>query len=431
MLNIKLHTPIGVRDILPQEVRGKKEIIGRIEKEFESFGYEAVESPMFEYTEVFSDEKMGSTNPKQMFRFFDRSGSSLALRSDMTPPIARIAATAYAKETGPLRFSYFGNAFRYSESYQGKLYEFPQAGIELMGVDSTDADAEVIALAVKSIVASGIKEFRLHIGQVNFFKSVLEETGLMSEDCNELKHLVAKRNYVGVESLIESKDMDENIKQLFIKLPKMVGTKNVITQAAGLTKSKEALLALKEMENLYDSLKMYGVEDYVVFDLGMVNSLNYYTGIIFRGYTYGTGYSIVDGGRYDHLVEQFGKKIPAVGFGIKVNEVLNVLENNHVDLGVEGTKAMVAYTNEGKATALKIADVYRQSGMKLENSLIGDDFEANLSYAKERGMESVLYFVDAVHIKYAKILDEIGVMTSDITIDDLVKPKREEEKCDI
>jgi ATP phosphoribosyltransferase regulatory subunit len=222
--------------------------------------------------------------------------------------------------------------------------------------------------------------------------------------------------------------MDENIKHLFIKLPKMVGTKNVIAEAVRLTKSEEALTALKEMENLYDSLKLYGVENYVVFDLGMVNSLNYYTGIIFRGYTYGTGYSIVDGGRYDNLVQQFGKKIPAVGFGIKVNEVLNVLENNNVDLGVEGTKAMVAYTSEGKATALKIADIYRESGIKLENSLIRGDFEENLSYAKERGMESLLYFVDAVNIKYVKVLDEIGVMTSDITIDDLVKPQREEEK---
>lgn len=349
----------------------------------------------------------------------------------MTPPIARIAATAYSKTTGPLRFSYFGNAFRYSESYQGKLCEFAQAGIELMGVDSTDADAEVIALAVKSILASGIKEFRLHIGQVNFFNSILEETGLSAEDCNVLKDMVAKRNYVGVESLIEDKEMDENIKQLFIKLPKMVGTKDAIAEAVRLTKSKEALTALKEMENLYDSLKLYGVEDYVVFDLGMVNRLNYYTGIIFRGYTYGTGYSIVDGGRYDNLVQQFGKKIPAVGFGIKVNEVLNVLENCKVDLGVEGTKTLVAYTSAGRATALKIADVYRESGMKLENSLIGDDFEENISYAKEREMESILYFVDAVNIKYVKILDEIGVMTSDITIDDLVKPQRREEECDI
>ncbi|MEA5085304.1 MAG: ATP phosphoribosyltransferase regulatory subunit [Lachnospiraceae bacterium] len=428
MLNIKLHTPIGVRDILPKEAMAKKEVCARIEKVFEGYGYNAVESPMFEYIEVFSDEKMGSTSPKQMFRFFDRNGSSLALRSDMTPPIARIAATAYAKATGPLRFSYFGNAFRYSESYQGKLCEFPQAGIELMGVDSTDADAEVIALAVKSILATGVKEFRLHIGQVQFFKSILEETGLLQEDCNELKNMVAKRNYVGVESLIEDKNIDENIKQLFIKLPKMVGTKNVIAEAVRLTKSKEALIALREMENLYDSLKLYGVEDYVVFDLGMVNSLNYYTGIIFRGYTYGTGCSILDGGRYDNLVEQFGKKIPAVGFGIKVNEVLNVLENNKVDLGVEGTKAMVAYTSEGKSTALKIADIYRESGIKLENSLIGNDYEENLSYAKERGMESLLYFVDSVNIKYVKILDEIGVMTSDITIDDLVKPQREEEK---
>ncbi|MGL4791187.1 MAG: ATP phosphoribosyltransferase regulatory subunit [Anaerotignaceae bacterium] len=423
MINNKLHTPIGVRDILPKEGRIKKEVLRRIESVFSSFGYENIESPMFEYIEVFSDEKMGSTSPKQMFRFFDRNGGALALRSDMTPPIGRIAATAYAHVNSPLRFSYFGNAFKYSESYQGKLFEFAQAGIELMGANSIEADAEVIALAVKSILATGIKDFRLHIGQVKFFKSILEETGLNEDDQNQLKDLIGNRNYVGVESLIENKEMEEGIKQLFIELPKMVGTMEVITKATALVKSEEAILALKNMANLFESLVAYGVDDYVVFDLGMVNSLNYYTGIIFRGYTYGTGYSIVDGGRYDNLVKQFGKEFPAVGFSIKVNEVMSV-----VDIDIEEDKAMIAYSQAGRTTALKTAEIYRKNGTPIINSLMGYDLEENIKYAQENNVSSMLYFMDSVNIKYVRIVDDMGVMTSDITIGDLVMPTEEVEK---
>ena len=172
-MDFKLHTPIGVNDLLPEEARVKKAVCIKIEKIFDSYGYNEVESPMFEYIEVFSDEKMGSISPQEMFRFFDKDGRLIALRSDMTPPIARIAATAYHQSTGPLRFSYFGNAFRDSKSYQGKKCEFAQAGIELLGAYGADADAEVIAMAVKSILASGIKEFKLNIGQVKFFNAII------------------------------------------------------------------------------------------------------------------------------------------------------------------------------------------------------------------------------------------------------------------
>ena len=422
MIDIKLHTPIGVNDILPDEKRKRQAVYRRIEEVFERYGYNSVESPMFEYLEVFSDEKMGSTNPKDMFRFFDRNGAALALRSDMTPPIARIAATAYADVNGPLRFSYSGNAFRYNKDYQGKLCEFSQAGIELMGAGGADADAEAVALAVKSILAAGISEFRLHIGEVSFFNSILDETGLNNDERNILKDLIANRNYVGMEDMLEEREMDGNIKTLFMELPKLVGAGNVIETAKGLVGSMEAQKALSKLEELYNCLKFYGVEEYVVFDLGMVNRLNYYTGIIFSVYTYGTGYSVLDGGRYDNLVKQFGKNIPAVGFGIKINEVMNVLEANGMEQDNGGTKALFAYGQKGKATAMKTADIYRNGGVNVENSLIGEDLESNIEYAKQRGMETILYFEDSVNIKFVKIVDEIGVLISDITVDDLVKP---------
>ena len=177
----------------------------------------------------------------------------------------------------------------------GKKCEFSQAGIELMGSDSTEADAETIAIAVKSVLACGISEFKLNIGQVEFFNAVLDEAGFNEDEREKIKDLIANRDYAGVEYFVEDKNIPSNIKKLFLELPRLVGGNDILEYTKTLTKSRDAQKALAEMEELYNMLILHGVNKYVSFDMGMVNQLNYYTGIIFRGYTYGTGYSIVDG----------------------------------------------------------------------------------------------------------------------------------------
>ena len=199
MKNNRIHTPFGVKDYLSDECLIKKAITNAMDKVFTGYGYNEVITPTFEYIEVFSDDKMGSTSPANMYKVFDRDGAVLALRSDMTPPIARVASTAYADEKNAVRLYYFGNAFRFNASYQGKLSEFFQAGIELMGVDSAYADAEVIAVACESLIAAGIKDFKIMVGEVEFFKGLLRQSLLSDEDCKVLQDLVANRNYVGVE----------------------------------------------------------------------------------------------------------------------------------------------------------------------------------------------------------------------------------------
>ena len=144
-MDAKLHTPEGVKDYLPCEAAFKSEVERNIETVFYRYGFLPVSSPTFEYMEVFDGN--GGLSPNQMYKFIDRDSSSLALRADMTPVIARIAATAYEKKDIPLRFYYFENVFRHNENYQGKLREFTQAGIELIGVNSYDADAEKIGRA--------------------------------------------------------------------------------------------------------------------------------------------------------------------------------------------------------------------------------------------------------------------------------------------
>jgi len=426
-MDFKLHTPIGVNDRLIEEAAVKKNVCRKIEDVFLGYGYREIESPTFEYIDVFSDEKMGSISPKEMFRFFDKDGNVLALRSDMTPPAARIAATEIESD-GPIRLCYFGNSFRNSKSYQGKRCEFAQAGVELMGAQGVYADAEAIAVSIKSILACSISDFKLNIGQVGFFNAVLDETGLEKDEKNQLKNFIASRNYAEAEGFIKSKNMPEKTKRLFLEFPKLVGGTEILDYTRGLTESTEALKALDELETLYNVLILHGVSKYISFDLSMVNKLNYYTGIIFRGYTYGTGYSIVDGGRYDNLVKQFGKNIPAVGFGIKIDEVISVLMKNGVDFSKDEVKAMIGFSGPGLASAIKIAEVYRKGGVKVENSLVGPDLEENISYMLSKGYESLIFFKDAINITYVRSTEDMGVLKSEIKVSDLVFPERRADK---
>lgn len=392
MKNNKLHTPKGVKDFLPSDCINKLEIEKNIEHIFNIHGYCNIETPTFEFYEVFSDE-VGGIYPEQMYKFFDRDGSILALRADMTPPIARVVATSYKKEDLPLRFCYVGKAFRYNENYQGKLREFSQAGVELIGVNSDEADAEIISIAVKSILAIGFTDnFRLDIGHVDFFNGLLEEAGFDKNTSIEVQNMISQKDYIGLEEILEETTIKPNIKKLFLDLPKFVGSIEVLQNAKNLITNIKALKALKKLENLYNICKDYNIEKYISFDLGMITHLNYYTGIIFRGYTYGTGFSIIDGGRYDNLIKEFGMNAEAVGFGIRINEILNVLEHQgDIKFNLYQKTALLVYNNSNRKIAFLVADELRKREIYIQNSLISNDIVKNLEFAKLKDIDMIIY----------------------------------------
>lgn len=427
MRDNKLYTPVGVKDMLFEECDNKRNITHKIGEIFRCFGYRQVETPTFEYMEVFSDEKLGGTKQKEMFRFFDKDGSTLALRTDMTPPIARIASTNFAdKKDETMRFSYFGNTFRYNEEYQGKQREFYQAGVELLGIDSADADGEVLAVAINSLLEAGLSDFRIIVGNVAFFKGILEETGLSEEICKQLQMRIAYRDYVSVENMVTQYDIPESIRQLFIELPKLVGTLEVLAYAKRLTKNRTAKRAISRLQELYQILRCYHIEEYVTFDLGMVGQLNYYTGIIFRGYVDDSGYSILSGGRYDNLVAQYGTDMPAVGMVLKLNEVLFAMQKQGIVIEEKKAKTLVAFTEQGRQKAIEISNIYRRSGMYVEMSLLGEDVAKNMAYAQSKQMSHVLYFVDSETVKVISLADEMGGFTAEIAVSELILPNVEE-----
>ncbi len=414
-MDAKLHTPEGVKDYLPYEAAFKTEIERNIETVFYRYGFLPVSSPTFEYMEVFNGN--GGLNPKQMYKFIDRDSSMLVLRADMTPAIARIAATAYEKSDIPLRFYYFENVFRYNEHYQGKLREFTQAGIELIGVNSFDADAEVIAVSVNSLLSCGLKDFKICIGQAQFFYGILEEGGFDKETCEKIRKYTVEKDYSAVQKIVEESDATDNIKNLFKELPLLIGDKKIIERAREFVNSDKARGALDDLENIYQILSEYKVENFISFDLSIIG-LYYYTGIIFRGYAKGTGFSIINGGRYDKLLQNYGASSPAVGFAIKINNLLSALESQNIFVKGEKADTLLMYTKEGRATALNASDELRSQGLNIENSLFGDDFEKNKEYAKKKGMGGILYFLNSEDVRIINLEKDT---VSDVKISELLK----------
>ena len=283
-------------------------------------------------------------------------------------------------------------------------------------------------MAVNSLLSTGMTDFKITIGDVAFFKGILEETGLPEEVCQELQERIGNRDFVGAEAIVTSHEMPKNIRQLFIELPKLVGTLSVLAYAKRLTKNRQAKRAITRLQDLFQVLRYYHIEDYVSFDLGMVNQLNYYTGIIFRGFTNDSGYTIVDGGRYDNLVKQYGCPMPAVGFCIKISEVVSAVLKKGIEVPTKTAKTLVAYTMEGRSTAFQIANEYRHYGQLVETSLLGEDMTENMEYAKSKNMTHILYFVDSINMKVVSLSDEMGGFTVDITVDELILPGKEAEE---
>lgn len=385
MINNKLHTTAGVKDYLPAECALKNEIEAKIKAVFDSYNYKCVITPTFEYIEVY--DGMGGVDSRRMYKFLDRDGSILALRPDVTPAIARIAATAYDKEELPFRFSYVGNAFRYNESYQGKLREFTQAGAELIGVNSIEADAEVITLAINSLLAVGIEDFRVDIANVDFLKGVLEEAQLAPELSEAVIDSVVGKDYVGVSKLTGGLDISDSLKTLFNDLPLLIGDVKVLDTAKSLVNNVKSLKAIDYMGKLYKLLEGCGYAKYISFDLSVTGHFDYYTGIVFRAYTRGTGFSVIDGGRYDKLVGSYGAAYPAVGLAVKINDVMSVLSADKV----KSADVLVAYNESGRLSAIRMADEMRKKGNIAELSLLGSDIDQNRAYAAKRNIKTLLY----------------------------------------
>ena len=337
-----LHTPEGVRDIYGREYARKLQVQKRLHDSIKSYGYEDIQTPAFEFFDVFSKE-IGTTPSKELYKFFDKENNTLVLRPDFTPSIARCAAKYFMEAQAPLRFSYLGNTFTNTSKLQGKLNETTQMGAELINDSSVEADAEMISLVIEALKNTGLNRFQVSIGQVEYFKGLCQEAGLDEETEYDLRDCISGKNFFAAQELLEERNVQEPYRRVLLKTADMFGNMTSLSEMRTLVHNERSLAAIDRLEQLLEVLKLYGVENYVSFDLGMLSKYNYYTGVIFKAYTYGVGDAVVKGGRYDNLLHQFGKDAPAVGFMIVIDELIEALDRQKVELPLPEEKIRLAY----------------------------------------------------------------------------------------
>lgn len=401
----KLHTPEGVRDIYNVECGKKLALESRLKKVFHLYGYHDIQTPTIEYFDVFREE-IGTIPANDLYKFFDKDGNTLVLRPDITPSIARASATLFKDENLPIRLCYTGNTFVNHSSYQGRLRETTQMGAEFVGDDSVEADAEMLALVIESMLTIGLKEFQLCVGNVDFFQSLIEDASLDEEAEERVRELIGNRNYFGVEEFLDSIQAKRSSKEAFSALNELIGGIDILEKAENLAPNSKGVMAIRRLEKIYHILRYYGVEKFVTFDLSMTGTYGYYTGIVFRGYTYGTGDAVVKGGRYDHLIEKFGKKSPSIGFAIVIDELVSALTRQKIRIVYPRKNTIIIYAEGRQLEAIRLAKDFRRKAKnaellkKDENSGLedyiryGNDYYAgSLVYIEETGEVTMVNLV--------------------------------------
>lgn len=399
----KLHTPEGVRDIYNKECETKLTLQKKLNTVLHLYGYRDIQTPTFEYYDVFREE-IGSTSTQELYKFFDREGNILALRPDITPSVARAAATLFESEELPIRLCYAGNTFINHSSYQGRLKENTQLGAELIGLDTIEADAELIAMVVDGLKKVGLTEFQVNIGHVDFIQSLMNAADLNEEETKEIRELITNRNYFGIDELLDGRRVKEAVKEAFHILPELAGGEEVLEKALLAAPDLTARLAVTRLQHIYHLLKLYGAEEHVTFDLSMIGSYGYYTGIIFRAYTYGTGDAVVRGGRYDHLLEKFGKSTPSIGFAIILDELMSALSRQRISVDTIHQN-LIVYTEATEEEAISLACSFRNKGRCIEllKREIEEEREPYEEYAKRAGISAMLFLRDDQKIEMVNI----------------------------
>lgn len=355
-----LETPYGTRDFLPEEAATKRIIEQKILKLFASFGYEEVVTPTMEYLETLTTSS-GRAIESHLFKMFDRNNRTLALRHEMTTPIARLAVSRLKDAPLPLKLSYNANVFRFRTNQPGRQCEFYQAGVELLGVSNAFADAEVIALAAQALKVSGLEDFKICLGQVEFASGLMEQNNLSPELQSEIKSAIERHDIVALENL----PVDESLKII----PKLQGGREILTTAQSLAQNSRSRRALDNLTEIYRLLEIYDVADKITFDLGLIRDFEYYTGMVFEAYAPGVGYSLAGGGRYDNMLRDFGAACPATGFALGIERILSARKNQGVGENFRAKDFYLGYAPGREDLAIKKAAELRAAGKVVEVSL--------------------------------------------------------------
>jgi ATP phosphoribosyltransferase regulatory subunit len=309
--------PSGTRDVLPDEMRELRAMTDRIRAVFESAGYGELYTPALEFEGTFAREDRRHASPAThpAYRLFDEQGNVLVMRPDMTLPIARVVATRYAQVEPPLRFCYFAHAYRGVRPQRGQSRELLQAGVELIGAPGPEGTAEALSVLCAALDAAGLETYRVGLGDASLYPGLLGSLGISEEPAERILAALVRGNFVDVESEVRTLGLAQADTELLLRVPRIRGGAEVLSGLPG--GLEEAARGMRAVHQLLDS----GVAERVIFDLGLVRSLGYYTGAVFQVYDPAYGVPIGSGGRYDELLAAFGRPLPAVGFALNVERL--------------------------------------------------------------------------------------------------------------
>lgn len=390
-----IHTPDGVRDFYGRELSNKNYIVKQFVGVSKTYGYREIQTPTIEFIDSFAQD-MGSANSKEFYKFFDKEGNTLILRPDFTPSIARCASKYYKEDDMPLRFCYRGSTFTNTQEHQGKLNETTELGIEFINDSSPAADAEVISAAIEGLIRSGLDDFQIIIGDINFFKGICEEANLDEETENYLRDYIASKNYFGTRAFLSKHGLPESYADYFDKISSLFMTDVDLVNLKDKVKSSRSKDAIDRLLYVKELLQIKGFDKYISFDLSLLSKYHYYTGIIFKGYTYGVGQPIISGGRYDKLLGKFGKNAPAVGCVCMADLVLNAIMRQGKEVG-NGyyIDYLLVYSDENYKDCLLKADSLRSDRRKVAMFRFDDSKGKAFyeEYAANNGFNNVEFYL--------------------------------------
>lgn len=371
-----LQVPVGTEDRLPLEQGFSAKLERGILDLFSSWAYEEVSTPILEY--------LASINPQMekeddLYKFFDREGHILALRPEMTVPIARMAATRMKNAVLPLRLCYAAEVFRYAKAPARR--EFRQAGVELLGSSNPLADAEVIALAVDTLRQAGVQDFQVNIGHIEIFRGLISDLGLSAGTCQTVEECLARKDFVALELALAQAGLTKEQTEAVLSIPAIHGGEEALAKVEKLARSSRTIDALANLRQVYSALGLFGVQAEVAIDLGILRGFDYYTGVVFEGYAPGLGFPLCEGGRYNGLLESFGYPCPATGFAVNMERLLSILENP----GYVCADVLVAGSDLPKV--IQRAKQLRAEGLKVEIALEPLDNNQAASYAAAKGIK--------------------------------------------
>ncbi|PKM64966.1 MAG: ATP phosphoribosyltransferase regulatory subunit [Firmicutes bacterium HGW-Firmicutes-20] len=390
MVQLKNLLPEGVETLYGDEYAFKDEILNNVKNTFRSYGYRQILTPTFEYFDMYK-EMFGGINFRQMLKFISPQGDVMVLRPDATIPVARMAAKNTRDKDEYLKFFYTAPIFRQLEAQKGDEREFLQAGVEYFANPNPECDAEIIAIGIKTLLDNGIEDFRIDLGQVGYLGSLLEEAEPDQQVRKQIIQLIESKNQGDLRSYLDQRSMDDRYKELILNVVTMYGNPQEVLPLAQTCAINDGMKkAIDNCEEVVRILEDYGYGKYIIFDLGFTNPLNYYTGIIFKGYADNFGKAIMQGGRYDQLTMNFGIYKPACGFGININylvEIVSLIKAK--DTVICYTDYLILYEKISRKQAITIAEKLRKQGYIVETNEL-TDINRQAYLAKQRNIRDIL-----------------------------------------